>query len=178
MLLSDLADGHSDGPPLGESSEIPLWIPLADLAQPAPNCAVLWADRQRDRATVRVACFPAGEGHHRTVEIRAGDKVVGRSPLPEEASGVDVGVELSGATGDLVASITGKDAIRADDSAPVPLPRGLSIAIIADPPVPKLVTGTAPVEASAGFARLDDSPRPLPLLPDPHRGPWPALRAW
>ncbi|HMJ51657.1 MAG TPA: VWA domain-containing protein [Polyangiaceae bacterium] len=168
VLLSDLADGHPDGPPLGESSETPLWVPLTDLAQPAANCAVLRADRQRDRATIRVACFPAAESRRRSIEIYAGDKVVGRTPLPDEAGGVDVGVDLAGASGDLEARITGKDAIRADDVAPVlATTGGLSIAIIADPAGAKLVTGGAPpVEQALAALELDVRLRPLPLLPD------------
>jgi hypothetical protein len=168
VLLSDLADGHADGPPLGESSEIPLWIPLTDLTEPAPNCAVLRADRQRDRATVRVACFPAGESRRRSIEVVAGDKVVGRTPLPDEAGGIDVGIELTGATGDLMARVTGKDAISADDTAPVVATTGgLAIGIVADPAGAKLVTGGAPpVEQALASLELDIRLRPLPLLPD------------
>ncbi|HMI83613.1 MAG TPA: VWA domain-containing protein [Polyangiaceae bacterium] len=168
VLLSDLSDGHSDGPPLGESREIPLWIPLTDLAKPAPNCAVLRADRQRDRATVRVGCFPADAGRQRSIEVYAGDHVVGRTPLPDEAGAIDVGVELTGASGDLMARVTGKDAIRADDAAPVlATTGGLSIAIVADPAGAKLVTGGAPpVEQALAALALDVRLRPLPLVPD------------
>jgi hypothetical protein len=168
VLLSDLADGRADGPPLGESSEIPLWIPLAELAEPSANCAVLRADRQRDRATVRVACFPAAAGRGRSVEVSAGDKVVGRTPLPDAAAGIDVGVELTGATGDLTARVSGKDAIRADDVAPVLATTGeLTIAIVADPARARLVTGGAPpVEQALAALELDIRLRPIPLLPD------------
>src|SRR5258705_2942771 len=65
VLLSDLTDGHPNGPGLGEGGDVPLWVPLTDLAQPAQNCAVLRADRQRDRAMVRVACSPPGESKGR-----------------------------------------------------------------------------------------------------------------
>src|SRR5205807_1344041 len=34
VLLSDLADGRPEAPPIGESSDVPLWIPLTDLASP------------------------------------------------------------------------------------------------------------------------------------------------
>jgi hypothetical protein len=168
VLLSDLADGHSDGAPLGESTEIPLWIPLTDLTVPAPNCALLRADRQRDRASVRVACFPASESAHRGIEIVAGDKIVGRAALPDEARGVDVGVDLADATGELFARLTGKDAIRADDRAPVLATAGqLTIGIVADPAGSKLVTGGAPpVEQALAALELDARLRPLPLVPD------------
>ena len=168
VLLSDLADGHPDAPPLGESTEVPLWIPLTDLTVPAPNCAVLRADRQRERATVRVACFPAGESRRRSIELFAGDKVVGRAPLPDEAGGIDVGLDLIGAPGDLLARVTGKDAIGADDVAPVLATTGdLSIGIVADPAGAKLVTGGAPpVEQGLASLERDIRLRPLPLLPD------------
>jgi hypothetical protein len=168
VLLSDLTDGRSDAPPLGEATDIPLWIPLTELAEPSSNCAVLRADRQRDRATVRVACFPAAASRGRSIEISAGDKVVGRTPLPDAAGGTDVGVELTGATGDLMARVSGKDAISADDVAPVLATTGeLTIAIVADPAAAKLVTGGAPpVEQALAALELDVRLRPVPLLPD------------
>src|SRR5262249_35064450 len=61
VLPSDLATARPDAPPPAEANDVPLWIPLPDLAEPAANCAVLRADRQRERATVRVACSPPGE---------------------------------------------------------------------------------------------------------------------
>lgn len=167
VLLSDLADGHADGHPLGEGSEVPLWIPLSDFAA-ARNCAVLRADRQRDRATVRVACYPADESKHRGVDIRAGERLVGQARLPDEARGTDVGIELHDAAGELVARLTGSDAIAADDAAPVLATTGeLTIAIVADPASSKLVTGGAPpVEQALSALELDMRVRPLPLLPD------------
>jgi hypothetical protein len=168
VLLSDLADGNADAAPLAESTDLPLWVPLTNLTEPAPNCAVLRADRQRERATVRVACFPAGQRHGRSIEIVGGDKVVGRAALPDASHGTDVGIDLTSATGDLVARLTGNDAIRADDVAPVLAATGeLSIGIIADPAGAKLVTGGAPpVEQALDSLELDIRLRPLPLVPD------------
>jgi hypothetical protein len=168
VLLSDLADGHPDGPTLGEGTDAPLWIPLGDLAQPAENCAVLRADRQRDRATVRVACSPPGASKGRSVEIRAGTKVIGEAHLPDEAPSTDVGIELRDPAGELYAHLTGKDAISVDDEAPVLAVSGeLAVAIVADPASSKLVTGGAPpVEQALSALELDMRVRPLPLLPD------------
>jgi hypothetical protein len=168
VLLSDLADGRPDAPPLAEANEVPLWVPLADLAEPAANCALLRADRQRERASVRVACSPPGGSKHRTVEIYAGDKRVGEAKLPDEAPGTEVGVELHDATGELVARLTGADAIAVDDAAPVLATSGqLAVAIVADPVSSKLATGGAPpVEQALGALELDMRVRPLPLLPD------------
>jgi hypothetical protein len=168
VLLSDLADGHPDGPALGEGADSQLWIPLGDLAQAAENCAVLRADRQRDRATVRVACSPPGASKGRSVEIRSGAKVVGAARLPDETPGTDVGVELHEPVGELYARLTGKDAIAVDDEAPVLAVTGeLAVAIVADPASSKLVTGGAPpVEQALSALELDMRVRPLPLLPD------------
>jgi hypothetical protein len=168
VLLSDLADGRPDAPPLAETNDVPLWIPLADLAEPAGNCAVLRADRQRERAIVRVACSPPGESKQRTVGVYAGDKRVGESKLPDEAPSTDVGVELHDATGELVARLGGGDAIAVDDAAPVLATTGeLAVAIVADPVSSKLATGGAPpVEQALAALELDMRVRPLPLLPD------------
>lgn len=168
VLLTDLADGRSDGPPLGENGDVPLWVPLSDLALPAKNCAVLRADRQRDRATVRIACSPATESKGRSVVILAGEKHVGESKLPDEAPGTDIGVELHDATGELVADLTGADAISADDKAPVLATTGeLTVAIVADPASSKLSTGgPPPVEQALSALELDLRVRPVPFLPD------------
>jgi len=168
VLLSDLADGRVDGPPLGESADVALWIPLSDLTEPARNCAILRADRQRERATVRVACSPPGESKRRAVAIYADDKRVGETKLPDEAPGTDVGVQLHDATGELMARLVGADAILADDTAPVLATSGeLAVAIVADPVSSKLATGgPPPVEQALSALELDMRVRPLPLLPD------------
>jgi len=168
VLLSDLSDGHPDGPPLSASEDIALWVPLTDLTESVENCAVLRADRQRDRATVRVACSPAGAGRRRNVEVYARDKLIGQSKIPEEALAVDIGVELHDASGELVARLSGKDAIAADDSAPILATAGqVAIAIIADPASSKLATGGAPpVEQALAALELDMQVRPLPIVPD------------
>ena len=41
VVLSDLADGHPDAPPLGEASPVPVWIAEPELAGDLPDCAVL-----------------------------------------------------------------------------------------------------------------------------------------
>ncbi len=168
VLLSDLADGHPDGPALTGSEDVALWVPLTELLEPAENCALLRADRQRDRVTVRVACFPAAAGRRRTVDVYAGEKLVGQSKLPDEAPATDVGVELHDASGELVARLSGKDAIAADDVAPVLTTAGqLAIAIVADPASSKLATGGAPpVEQALAALELDMQVRPLPIVPD------------
>jgi hypothetical protein len=168
VVLSDLADGHPEGPALGESSDVPLWVPPAQLTDPAENCALLRADRQRDRATVRVACSPARASRGRGIEIRAGDKLVGEQKLPDETAALDIGVELHDSRGELSARLTGRDAIAVDDAAPVLATTGqLAIAIVADPANSRLATGGAPpVEQALSALELEMNIRPLPLVPD------------
>ncbi|HKQ70715.1 MAG TPA: VWA domain-containing protein [Polyangiaceae bacterium] len=168
ILLSDLADGHPEAAPIGQSSEVPVWIPLSDLATPAGDCAVIRADRQRSRALVHVACAPAGESKGRSVEVVAGDRVVAHAALPDAAPNTDVGVDVGDTPGELFARLTGKDAIAADDAAPILATTGkLAVAIIADPAGSKLITGGAPpVEQALSALEFDLGVRPLPILPD------------
>ncbi|HEY3595176.1 MAG TPA: VWA domain-containing protein [Polyangiaceae bacterium] len=168
VLLSDLADGQPDGPPLGAPNDVPLWVPPAELTDAAQNCALLTADRQRDRATVRIACSPATAAKGRAVQVLAADKVVGEKALPEQVTSLDLGIELGPNAGDLTARLTGRDAIAADDEAPVLSTTGqLAVAIVADPASSKLVTGGAPpVEQALSALELDIQVRPLPLVPD------------
>src|SRR5206468_4435236 len=93
--------------------------------------------------------------------------VVGRAPLAAARAG-DLSVEVANAPPDLVASLTGPDAIADDDAAPVlALTGALSIAIVADPVNGKLVTGGAPaVEQALSALELDAELRPIPVLPD------------
>jgi hypothetical protein len=168
VLLSDLADGHPEGPALGAGGDIPLWVPPAGLTDAAENCAVLRADRQRDRATVRVACSPAAASRGRSVQVVAGDKVIAEKKLPDQAASTDVGVDLGAGAPELTARLTGRDAIAADDAAPVLSTTGqLAVAIVADPASSKLVTGGAPpVEQALSALELGVEVRPLPLVPD------------
>jgi len=171
VLLSDMSDGHPEGPPLGESEGIALWVPLDELRAPVSNCAVLVADRQRERVSVRVACSPAAAARGRSVEIRAKDapeKALGAAPLRDVGQPVDLAIEIHDPATDLVAALTGTDAIADDDAAPVLAMSGaLSIAIIADPTNAKLATGgPPPAEQAVSALQLDVQLRPLPLVPD------------
>jgi hypothetical protein len=168
VLLSDLADGHADDAALAESGGIPLWVPLEELDQPAPDCAVVRADRLRSQVSVRVACSSADAALGRAVELKSGDKVVGRAALPGGSKAADLSVEVHDAPADLTAVLTGADAIHSDDGAPVSALTGaLSLAIVADPVGGKLVTGGPPaVEQALSSLELDAQIRPLPLLAD------------
>jgi hypothetical protein len=156
VVLSDLADGHSDGPPLGEGGDIPVWVPLADLRADARDCGLV------------VACGHAATASGREVVLRAGDKVLGRSTAPPGAGG-EVRIAIPGdAPADLVARLEGADAIAADDVATVVAEAAApAIAVIADAPEETTVTGGAPiVEQALSSLRVDFALRPIPSLPD------------
>jgi len=117
---------------------------------------------------VRVACSPPSASRGRGIEVRAGDQLIGKKGLPEQASGTDVVIDVGAVGGELMARLTGHDAIAADDAAPVLSIAGeLAVAIVADPASAKLVTGgPPPVEQALSALELDIQVRPLPLVPD------------
>jgi hypothetical protein len=169
IVLSDLADGKPDGPPLGESAGIPVWIAMPELRAPVgEDCAILTADRSGGRARVRFACTSPKAAAVRDAEIRDGDKVLATVKLPETALG-EASVALAAAEGrDLVAVLTGKDAIAADDRAPVVAEAGpAALAVVADRAEESVATGGAPiVEQALGALHVELAVRPLPQPPD------------
>jgi hypothetical protein len=171
VLLSDLSDGHPEGPALDGSDDTALWAPLDEITAPVANCAVLLADRQHERVLVRVACSPPGALTGRTVEIRtkgAPGKVLATAPLRDAGRAADIDIELHNAPADLVATLTGGDAIADDDAAPVLASSGaLVVGAVADPSNAGIATGGPPAaEQALSALRLDLQVRPLPLLPD------------
>jgi hypothetical protein len=170
VLLSDLADGHPDGPALGEGTSIPLWIALPELRGALPDCALTAADRSGSRVQVHVVCTPgtSASGKDVTVEDAAG-KVLGHATVSGPAAEGEVGVQLSGDDAAAVLARLGAgDAIAADDVTPV-LPeagRG-AVAVVADATEEAVVTGGAPiVEQALSALKLDVDLRPLPAMPD------------
>jgi hypothetical protein len=170
VLLSDLADGHPDSPPLGGAGDIPVWVPLPELRADAVDCGVVAADRASERVRVTVACGHGSSTAGREVTLRAGagDAVIGRAPAPPGAGGeVSIGLPKS-APDNLVARLEGTDAIAADDVATVvPEASAPAIAVIAESADETTVTGGAPVvEQALSALRLDVTVRPVPALPD------------
>src|SRR5262249_53737092 len=113
VLLSDLADGSPpDAPPLGGEGEIALWAPLPELTADGQDCAVTRADRSGNKVWARVVCtssaapVPApsarpaagagapGPSAGRSVEVRAGDKVVASAALGPSVTREDVAIDL------------------------------------------------------------------------------------
>ncbi len=168
VLLSDLADGHSAGSPLGRGLNLPLGVPMPQLAGKVADCAVLAADRMGPSVRVRVACTPGETFATRTVEVVANSKVVGSSKGVASSS-TEILVKIAAdAPAELTARLAGPDRIPSNDAAPVLTEAGPSaIAVIADPATETTATGGAPVVEQA-FAALhtDLTLRPLPQLPD------------
>lgn len=170
VLLSDLADGHPDAPPLGEGMSVPLWIALPELRGALPDCAITAADRGGARVQVHVVCSPGSGATGREVSVEdAAGKVIGHATVSGTGTQTEVGVVLPGDdAAPALARLAAGDAIAADDVAPV-LPeagRG-AIAVVADATEESVATGGAPiVEQALSALKLDVDLRPIPAMPD------------
>jgi hypothetical protein len=168
VVLSDLADGKPDAPPLGGDSAIPVWIALPELRGDALDCGVLSADRSSSRVRVSLACGQDATAGGREVTLRAGSNILARAPAPSGAGG-DVSLTVAAdAPSDLVAHLEGADAIAADDEAVVVAAAAApAVAVIADSADEETVTGGAPVvEQALAALRLDVALRPIPAVPE------------
>ncbi len=168
IVLSDLADGRPGGPPLGKGEKFPVWAPVPSLRGARDDCAVLAADRVGSSVRVRVQCSPGATFVARTVEIRAGEKVLASGKGLASGTGEVVVPVAADAPGDLVAVLAGKDAILADDAAPVVTDVGPSaLAVAGDPATETTVTGGPPVvEQALAALHTDMVVRPVPQPPD------------
>ncbi len=168
VVLSDLADGRPDGPPVGENSALPVWVALPELRTPVVDCAILTADRVASRVRVRVVCSFGATAAGREVALFAGDKELSRSPAPTTSPGEVTLALLKDDPIDVVARLTGTDAIAADDEAFVVVEAGPgAIAVVAEAADETAATGGAPIlEQALAALRLDIAVRPVPALPD------------
>jgi hypothetical protein len=172
VLLSDLADGRSDGPPIdGEN----LWTPLGELRASGVDCAVTHADRSGARVFARVACTPeSGENsthpsEGRSLEVRDGDAVVGSVKLGPNVFRETITIDVKTTpNATLRARLTGSDAIAEDDEAPV-ISEGsaLTIATVVDAASTQVATGgPPPIEQALTALEASVAVRPLPAVPD------------
>ncbi len=168
IVLSDLADGKPDAPPLGEGSVMPVWVAMPELRAPADDCGVLAADRAGGRARVRFACSSPAAAAGREVQIKDGDKVIASSPLPQTQMGEATLTVPGDDARELVALLTGKDAIGSDDRAPVVVEAGpAALAVVGDRTEEAVATGGAPVvEQALAALHVDMAVRPIPQVPD------------
>jgi len=171
ILLSDLADGNPDGPPLGEGGDgrVPLWLAMPELAKGGgADCGILSADRAGNRTRVRFACSSPSAAEGREVQIKDGEKVVGSAPLPQTALGEAIVTITADDTRELFATLTGTDAIASDDRALVVVESGpAALAVVGDRTDDELMTGGAPVvEQALAALQIDMAVRPIPQAPD------------
>ena len=87
VLLSDLADGKPDAPPLGDGSSVPVWNALPELRADGSDCAVVRADRTGVRVRVRIACSAGARAEGRTVAVLDGETVLAEAAPPATESG-------------------------------------------------------------------------------------------
>jgi hypothetical protein len=172
IVLSDLADGKPDAPPLGEGGDttVPMWVAMPELAKAngAADCGILSADRAGGRARVRFACSVPQAAAGREVQIKDGEKVLGTSALPQTALG-EAMIPLTGdEPRELFAVLTGADAVAADDRALVVVESGpAALAVVGDRTDDAVSTGGAPVvEQALAALHVDMSVRPIPQAPD------------
>jgi hypothetical protein len=170
VVLSDLADGRPDGPPLGQGSAVRVWVPLPELRGDATDCALVRADRSGARVRVAVACSPGASATGREVVVEdAAASVVGRTTLGSGAPSIEADVALAPEDArPMRARLLGVDAVSSDDEAPVLSETGRgSIAVVADAAAETVATGGAPiVEQALAALKLDVDVRPIPIFPD------------
>ncbi|WP_437600440.1 VWA domain-containing protein [Sorangium sp. So ce590] len=197
VLLSDLADGAPGAPPISGTPDIATWVPLEELEATGEDCGIVRADRSSQKARIRVVCTaasPAAPGPDpaaaerdggaaapaasaagasaaagRSLEVRAGDAVLGKVALDPALRAEELTIDLpSGAPELLLAVLTGGDAIAEDDRAPIITAGGpLSIAVVVDPATTHVETGgPPPLEQALSALDLDAQIRPLPSVPE------------
>jgi hypothetical protein len=168
VLLSDLADGHSDGPPLGQGGSAPLWVALPELRSDAADCAVRRADQEGALVRVDVECGPGHAASGRDVLIEdAQGRVLGRAAVA--GLRVDLAVPLApGSARPDRARLTGADAVAADDVAPVlPAASRSGLLVVGDSESEAVATGGPPiVEQALAALKLDVDVTPVPAVPD------------
>jgi von Willebrand factor type A domain len=168
VVLSDLADGHAEGPALGESSDMPIWIALPELLVEKKDCGVLRADQRGARVRVEVACGPGQSATGREIVVEdASGKALGRAPLGGSRTEVVVLLPSGDEKADRV-RLAGGDAVAADDAAPVvPEAARGAVAVVVDATDESVATGGAPiVEQALGALKLDVEASPIPTIPD------------
>jgi hypothetical protein len=176
VLLSDLADGSPEAPPIGTSGETTTWVPLAELEAKGSDCAVTRADRSGSKVRAHVVCSPPAGGEAtpaaagRTVQLFGGGKALGTAtPLGPITRAEEVVLDVpEGAPEELDVSLSPGDAIAEDDSAPVVAAGGaLPIAVVVDTAASHVATGgPPPIEQAFAAMSLAAEARPLPSVPD------------
>jgi hypothetical protein len=137
---------------------------------PAPAASDSAAPSGAPKAVEPPAGAPAeGPSAGRSVQARAGDRVLRSFPLGPVVRSEEISLELpADAPESLTVALTGSDAIPDDDAAPVSaLGAKLKVALVVDPAATHVETGGAPpVEQAFSALALDAETHPLPTVPD------------
>lgn len=169
VVLSDLADGHPEGAPVGEGSAVPVWVAMPELAGPIEDCALLGADQSGPHVRVRFACTSPAAAAGREIRVQRGDEVLGATALPGTTRGealVPAKPDRDGAR--IHAVLSGRDAIASDDRALVLVESGPSaIGVVGERADLSAATGGAPiVEQALAALGVEMVVRALPQVPD------------
>lgn len=176
IVFSDRADGRADAPVL--ATGIRVWFAMPDLAKDAADCALVEATRVGALVRTRVQCNHASAFSGREIVIMAGGKKIASSLGPPGSSAGDAPLameptlqltpEAAADPHDLVAQLTGSDAIASDDLAAV-VNQGSpgALAVVSYGRDEALATGGPPVIEQALVALKTGVPAtPLPVVPD------------
>lgn len=177
VLLSDLAGR------VPKATKIPLTAPLEALAKSAADCGIVSAVRLGRRATLRVACNSSSAAKGRTATIvlteaaapaadgaatgKSGEEL-GQVPLEHRGGVQELNVELPVPVGRMNATLSGRDALAENDSAPVAPESGkLGVGVVRDAATTSVVTGGATIiEQALASLQRDIGIFPHQLLPD------------
>lgn len=174
VLLSDLADGRAEAQPLQPDDAVPLWFATPELAKQEADCGVVRADQRADQVVARVVCGAPEHAANRVAElVDSAGTVLAREPLVESRDQSVVLVfkndqDTTKSSGLLTVKLTGSDAIKQDDSAPVAAANGkLTAVVISDITSSGIATGGGTAIEQA-IEAVDDQVllRPLPTIPD------------
>ncbi|AGP33574.1 VWA domain-containing protein [Sorangium cellulosum] len=145
----------------------------AQAAAPGPDVPA--AERDGGAAAPAASAAPsaptagASAAAGRSLEVRAGDAVIGKVALDPALHAEELTIDLPAGTPEyLIAALTGGDAIAEDDRAPIISAGGpLSIAVVVDPAATHVETGgPPPLEQALSALDLDAQIRPLPSVPE------------
>lgn len=154
----------------GQKARVRVVCTAASTAARGPDIAVAQRDGGADAppaAGSAAAGTSAAAG--RSLEVRAGDAVLGKVALDPTLRAEELSIDLpAGAPEILIAALTGGDAIAEDDRAPIISAGGpLSIAVVVDPAATHVETGgPPPLEQALSALDLDAQIRPLPSVPE------------
>ncbi|HVW30034.1 MAG TPA: BatA and WFA domain-containing protein [Polyangiaceae bacterium] len=185
VVLSDLADDE-----IGEGTP-PASVPLTELSAKVNDCAITSVERRGPRVTAAVACSSDSAAQGRSLElvvvseashaahaadagarhVAAGD-VAAHAELSPRRGEQSLSLSVPRGAGTLNARLTGADACRHDDEAPVSEESTASVVgVVADPTRAAAKTG-GPTVVEQALQALGDSwvVRPLPFVPDDEKG--------